>query len=504
MTGSETSVSSASASSHESARRHLLILLVLTLIVQGVMFVTYPQKAGDDNETYSRYIVNQIDTGNWLVGNVRYNTGFSILMTPVVQLSRLAGRWDERLVLLFQTSVSAAIPFLLYDIVRRRRSAREALVVALVALVDPFGLQVPHFFYSEWLVSFLLVAAIWLIQRGLDSGRPVMSAVFAGVVLGYATLARVNFAPVVGVFGIALWFLPGLTRAVRGRMFLGVGLMSVTVLALYLTLIHVPSTGTWNPSCIGGVNLMNSLLDKDVPVVVSNGPTTAQYASLLMLPATKELHYDQSMYPRWRTPGPWATEAERVAFFAGNASPALDRIEVAFPAALNYYMGPCALDTLLRQVHSEALAAHPGTWVAGVVRSMGALLVQNTLTDMRPQMLETSVQTEAEATLFGFARATDHGYGRQWVWLPGMKLYGTLFSLLSIVKWLTPVAIIWAFLSKAWVYRLAALLLVTFIVVTALVTQSEPRYIMAVYPLWPVLLGGMFFRVWAWSGSRAG
>ncbi|MCY4022454.1 MAG: hypothetical protein OXF32_03310 [Anaerolineaceae bacterium] len=62
-------------------------------------------------------------------------------MVPVAAVGQLFGRLDERIVLLVQVTLCATIPFLLYDLVRRHHSRRAALVVALLTLLDPYGLQ---------------------------------------------------------------------------------------------------------------------------------------------------------------------------------------------------------------------------------------------------------------------------------------------------------------------------------------------------------------------------
>src|SRR5262249_26007326 len=143
-------------------RRHLLILLVLTVLIQGWLMISYPLGGTDDNQAAQRYLINELLHGNLLIGNLRYQTGYPFLITPIVALAHPFGQFDDRIILLVQVGLSATIPFLVYDILRKRRSPREALIVALFVLLDPFGLQWAHFYLPEWLIAFCLILAFWL------------------------------------------------------------------------------------------------------------------------------------------------------------------------------------------------------------------------------------------------------------------------------------------------------------------------------------------------------
>ena len=103
--------------------------------------------------------------------NVRYNTGYALIMAPFRTLTDNFGRLADRTLLLLQMLAYSAIPFLLYDTLRRRIDARCALITALLALVDPFGLQWAHFLLPGWLIALVTVAAFWLAAAGVACAR---------------------------------------------------------------------------------------------------------------------------------------------------------------------------------------------------------------------------------------------------------------------------------------------------------------------------------------------
>ena len=59
-------------------RRHLLILLMLTLLVRGWLMISYPIGGTDDNQAAQRSLISQVQSGNFLIGNFRYQTGYPL------------------------------------------------------------------------------------------------------------------------------------------------------------------------------------------------------------------------------------------------------------------------------------------------------------------------------------------------------------------------------------------------------------------------------------------
>ena len=146
-------------------KRHLVILLVLTVLIRGVMFISYPMGGQDEQQGYHRYVVSKVLAGELQIGNLRYGPGYPLFIAPVSALGDRFGRFDDRIELLFQVALSSLIPFLLYDILRSRHSPRAAFVVAILSLIDPFSLQWAHFYTAVWLVALCLVLALWFLHH---------------------------------------------------------------------------------------------------------------------------------------------------------------------------------------------------------------------------------------------------------------------------------------------------------------------------------------------------
>ncbi|MCY4022455.1 MAG: hypothetical protein OXF32_03315 [Anaerolineaceae bacterium] len=51
---------------------HFRLLLLLTLLVRGGMYLAYPlPSGGDDNQAYQRYLIDKLHEGDLLIGNIR-------------------------------------------------------------------------------------------------------------------------------------------------------------------------------------------------------------------------------------------------------------------------------------------------------------------------------------------------------------------------------------------------------------------------------------------------
>ena len=177
-------------------RRYLMVLLLATILVRGVMYFSYPlpTPGRDDNQSAPVYMMYEVASGNMLVGNIRYNTGYPFIMSPFKWLTRLLGPQHERIFLLIQITAYSTIPIMVYDMMRRRFDGRTAIVTALVVMLDPFGLQWAHLHLPAWLIATLIVFALWIAQLSWSSSmRARLSLVaVASVALSLATLARLN------------------------------------------------------------------------------------------------------------------------------------------------------------------------------------------------------------------------------------------------------------------------------------------------------------------------
>lgn len=483
-------------------KKHLLILLAVTLLTRGILFISYPMGGSDDDQSAHRYEIDQIIHGNLLIGNLRYHTGYPLVIAPVAAVAQFLGRYDDRLILLIQVGLSALIPFLIYDILRARRSPREAFIVAMIVALDPFGLQWAHFALPNWLIAFCAVLALWLIHRSLLNQRQFLIGVaLAGLVMGIATLARLNLAPIVAVMGALFFVLRRIPLAQRWKMFITFGFSSAGILVLYTAAIHYPSTGTWNLSCYTGTNLLVSVYLKGFDLSTENGPATQHLLELMTLKPPREIKFTSEIYPRWAEPESWATADEYDAFINQPPGTPETHLTAAWPGNLFYYLGPCATDNLLRQVHDEAVRAQPLRWLMSIPTDIFMMLIQQPIPgDFHPMYLpRTDSLTFEGQNILGFQRAQGDFYNGQWVWRPGITLYSALFNTWNLFKWLTPLALIWAFFSREWFYSVPALILTVFLISISIFGNPAPRLYAPLYPFTPLLISGFvtwLFRRW--------
>lgn len=479
-------------------RRYLLILLAVTILVRGVMMISYPLSGRDDNQAGQNYLINELLNGNLLIGNLRFQTGYPFLITPVVAFARNFERFDDRILLLVQVGISATIPFMIYDIVRKQRAShsqnaeREAFIVALLVLLNPFGLQWAHFYLPEWLIASCIIFAFWLLASR-NGSLPV--AVGAGIALGLASLMRVNVIPITALICTSVLLLRPYNLRQRVTLFLTVSGVSATIFLLYLVFIQLPSTGTTTMSCTGGINLVYSNSIKGLHPNAANGVNSTRYLELLALGAPQEITFFSESYPRWQNPGVWATPAEEQAFWDVNAPHPYPGTDYT----LLYYTGLCHTDALLRAVFFESLASNPTRWISETLRFTLHTLVQMPLdvslyatTFLLPQ--EQAVLFDPESVL-GFTKARGDYYTGQWVWMPGISIFTALFPLGGVITWLIIPALVWALWSRSWFYATSAFILIATALLLSAVSGAEPRVYASVYPLWGILIGGFVAAV---------
>ena len=491
-------------------RRDLALLLVLTLVIQSVMYLSYPLPDGrmDDNLAAQSFMIDELLNGNHLIGNVRYNSGYAYMISPLRALTRTLGRLDDRAFLLAQLVAYSAIPFLVYDMLRRRFDARTGLIAALVVLLDPFGLQWAHFLLPEWLIALAAIVAFWLAQLAWAAGsrRRLLLVALAAGILGLMIIARLNFAPAVAVYGCGFLFWRHIPWRQRLALFGLVACISAGILGAYTLLIQVPSTGGSRLSCTSGTTLLSAALVEDVPLLASNGPASARYAELLTLRDTPGATIGPGRYAYWRIPGPWVDQAAREAFFAQPIGAAQETIAIAFPLDLFSYMGPCPLNDLLSDVALEAYSRQLGKFALQTLRDVAnmALALDSQLV-FPLQYLDRPHEIDFDGEgAFGIYRAYSDHYSGHRVWKPGIVLYSQLFPALNLIKLLTPVAMAAALWKRDWLLITVAALQVTSLVAIAAAATNEPRYFAMVAPLGVMLVGWLLAQVWQWISRAIG
>lgn len=490
-------------------KRHLLILFACTVLVRGVMFVSYPLGAQDDDQSYQRFVVKELLEGNLLIGNVRFNTGYPLIIAPIQWLGDHFGAVNDRVVLLFQLLCSALIPFLLYDILRLRGAPRTGFVIGLVSVFDVFGLQWAHFSLPGWMVAVLMVVAVWCVQRALLAPRRAwLWTAAAGLAFGWAALGRTEATFAALILGVSLLALPKLAWGRKVGMFITFGGTSFGVLVAYLALIQYPSTGIWLPSCMAGTNLLKSDKDRGIPLVAANGPTTQRLLSLLTLkPPRTILLQGEASYPYWRIPGPWITGDDRANFLSQTPGVPDSVLNTTIPVDLIAYLGPCEVDKLLQGTHAEALAAHPGEWLTTAVADFLRISAQAPWDRINNMYLPAypGFIYDAKAGTFGFYRVYTpefNFYTGQIVWIPGVWLYSQAFVLLNLVKLLTPLALVWALVRKNWLFRTGALMTIAYLAFVVVFNGAQPRIYAPPYPLVDLAVGSLL--AWLLLSRRAG
>lgn len=476
--------------------RHWLILIMATLLVRGALYISYPLPVPgrDDNQAAQVFLMEDLAGGNLLIGNVRYNTGYPFMMWPFHSLTRLLGVNHDRFFLLIQLTAASAIPFLVYDMMRRRFKPRTAIITALVVLLDPFGLQWAHLYLPVWLIALLTVFALWAAERAWSSSqrRRLTLVALASLALGLSTLARLNFAPAAAVFGLSFLLWRHIPRAERFRLLGLVAFITGGILGAYTLLIHLPSTGTIRLNCHSGMTLLASAVDKRIPVLASNGPHSAHYARLVALPTDKDLSSYSYTFPYWRNPDAWFSQAEVEEYLAQSIGEVPDEIPVAIHAlAPNWFLGPCENSALQTRVYLEAIALQPLSLAAETIRSVIVMLVQLPPADGFQNMyLDSAEQIEflGEGTL-GFRRARSALYKGNLVWRPGIVVFSALFTPVNLLKLLTPLALAAALWKRDWLLVMVALLLLACLLAIAFTAHIEPRLYGSLWPLYSILIG---------------
>lgn len=476
-------------------RRHLWLLLLATTLIQTVMFVSYPLGAGsyNDNESAQKYLISEVAKGNFLVGNVRYNTGYALVMAPFKTLTDHFGHWSERALLLLQVLASSAVPFLVYDIMRRRFDGRRALITALLVLVDPFNLQWAHFQLPGWLLALATVSVLWLAQLAWSASprrRFGLVALAAGA-LGIMSFARFNYVPLIAIYGLSFFMWRHIPFRQRLTLFALVGLISAGILGAYILLIHIPSTGTSALSCATGATLVASLPEKNFAMRASNGPRSTRYAQLLALRPGRNVDFYGDTYPLWRIPGPWVSDEEKTAFLAQPYGEVKEEIDIVFPAALYWYLGPCPADALLYDVYAETIARDFFKIAWENKKAVFNMLIQHPTASTFPlQYVDRPAKlTWLDEGWLGFQRAESATYNGHRLWRPGVVIYSALFPALNLIKVLTPLALIAALWRRDWLLVTVAAMLLAGLILIAIAASIEPRYYASMAPLFMILIG---------------
>ena len=476
------------------------------------MFISYPMGGQDEGQGHSRYQVLKILSGELQIGNLRDSSGYPLFIAPFAAVGKLFGRFDERVVLLAQLALSSLIPFLLYDILRTRHSQRAAFVAALLSLVEPFSLQWAHFSLPVWLVALCLVFALWLLHHA-ERQRSWQLVAAAGLVTGIGVLGRWNYAPVAAGIGCLLLFVT--QEPLRRRLcnFALFGASAVLLALLVFVVVQLPATGVWNISCIAGHSMLEKIIDDKFELLAAHGPHSERLLRLVNLPPLIEDRtpsgtyiWFSSIFPLWQVPGSWAGETKRNAFTQqeSDEDKVSTRSYFVLVSWLYYYLGPCETDRLMLNAFYETIRAQFGAWLLIVLEEIWQYLQAPLTTGPHPDFTLPPTDTiiyQRAGGILGFERAVDEQtrgfYNGHWVWRPGIELFTSLWAPLNALRFLVIPALVWAFFTRWRVYSALAFLLLLYVIVMSVVDfPPEARIYAIVYPLGPVLVGGLLVAVW--------
>lgn len=223
----------------EEAGRLLAIVLAVAAVARVAAIFTVgssPQLRGDERDYVEAAL--SLVRGQGYPGAVRA-PGYPAFLAAAFAVS------GESLAAarLAQVPLGLACVAMVFDLVRPRWGARAAAISSAVVALHPTLVAYGHFLWSETLVSTLLVACAWTLDRFGRSGRESWLAAL-GVAAGLLVLSREMFAPLV---------LAAAARATAGSG-LRVGLRRAALVLLPATALVLPWTlrnhavlGRWVP-----------------------------------------------------------------------------------------------------------------------------------------------------------------------------------------------------------------------------------------------------------------
>ncbi|MCY4525949.1 MAG: hypothetical protein OXB89_05015, partial [Anaerolineaceae bacterium] len=253
---------------------------------------------------------------------------------------------------------------------------------------------------------------------------------------------------------------------------------------------------------------LESVLEADIPVVAANGEATTRLLNLSALPPNSRPETSPG-YGAWRNPGPWVSPEEQRAFLAQMPTDSgLEAID-ALPTtdALTWNLGPCEKDSLLYAVALEALIARPLQFVKSLPGEVYELLHRITRWHL-PHVDSLEIHDDGDLP-FPLQRARSRqgeAYMRNPLWPAPMAVYSHTRDVLDWTNLLIVPALAWALLRGRALFGLAALTLLFWVIFLAVFDWREGRIVAPLWPLWPLLIGGMLADLWqgfsAWAGAR--
>jgi 4-amino-4-deoxy-L-arabinose transferase-like glycosyltransferase len=237
---------------HDSTRERsgdLWLLAVVALTFRAVIAWFYPPLITPDTASYLE-LADRIARLDF--------QGYQAMRTPVFPLLLLICGKIPALTAAAHHLLGIAECVLLYEIFRRVFRSREAgLLAGYCYALNPSQALMERALLSEPVTTILVTAAVFLLIRGLESGKE-RSLFASGALSGLAVLARPNFvflpALTLAFAGVILLRRLNLFRAIRGM--IAVSLPAAMILGGWVTFSYV-QTGYAGLSALTGYSLIN-------------------------------------------------------------------------------------------------------------------------------------------------------------------------------------------------------------------------------------------------------
>jgi hypothetical protein len=234
----------------------LWLILAVSLVVRGGLLALYPNATGGGDQGLHYVLgvlVSHLGTaplGVWAPGYEVFLGAVFALFGPAPVVARIA-----------QVLLSVATVALVYGIARHAGGVRAGRIAGWLCAVYPSFVAYTHYFYTETLFLFLLVAAVYALVRRREDNRLDLARI--GLLFGLCILTR----------SVVIWFLPvwAVWEWLRGR---GARAREVACILAVALLVVLPWTAR-NALKYRGLLLVDGTFGRTVYLAYSGTEETA-------------------------------------------------------------------------------------------------------------------------------------------------------------------------------------------------------------------------------------